>query len=1651
MDCGKRTSKYTDQTPNRQPKLLAKAPRKPAKGPAGQIGGDEDLGDDGESQVYPSLSYTWVPEKPLTQTLFEKIREAGPEGISSPRISTLTVGFAYRRFLFPYLHHLSSRQPEHLRHFQLTREMVRKGKTSAYMFKVDRNGGGDEGLAAIQQPPQGTAESQPLEDETTPAAPISRDPFGFPALPESLAEQGEETTLSYVSQIARKTQTQTRQYRRAREIERLRAVPNEDRPATSSGISRADDVQGAPASQPTEQQGRSLRRFEKAVTAQSQQSSRPGVSTTVNLEIELGDPIPDSPAPESSQSAAAAISSPHDIQPYATIQSSYNDIAGNLVVTADKKTVRFDYDVGRKPMIIPVSSIINGPDIRAAPGGIGEAIFLEAKGEGGDASVSPYIFPIQDGGEQRLNAVSLQTCLASVRSLLDGAKAPTGDRLATPSARGRKRKTPSGVNVKVYVCDLCGGSWKNDVGLKYHRTKSKSSCNPDYRLVLEANLPNKRRKTERHAIPTPPATHRSNKAASRPVQGIIDRKTVHSTSNESNRQPIPLDNHPIAPHSDNFKIAIAARQTTARAEENQEHRTGGRDGPTPEVLPTLLELSSRALAEIADSPVRHPGLSSTQATQENTAALKGEHAAQDIQAVPNWNSDGEFRMPVESEISLMGAGTPKSQRIIEIVRYLLRCTAGVFPSGQGLVCAVQGVYAKAFPYEDEPQWRGCVLAVRAMEREKEVSEHTFAFRDGAGTFKDYRLLIRSDLRSSSPIVVAMKKKIHESHPSLYIPPAFAPPQDDLEALEVNEPEPNPVTKKRERKERRQLGDEVEHLEGPIYDALRKAPRGRIAHSPSLSPLRTRKRRATDEWWNLTVAKMAKRGPEDAESDGALDRIIGMAPTAIGAVEDNLGLAPMSPSASQSQALELEDDSTDDTDDDDGVGTEPPSPEVSKSIAQDFQELLAREQNPEYPFVSRIVLEGPRDSQGSWLVPPQRFFVKNREASFTMRGWMPATAAMIRLNLPQSVEDIRELSRTGFARGKWADPHWGVFCTDVEACLAWEISENGSRFLSTMATAAPEYVFFNFYPSPENCQSSMPVDLEWLEDNLFTLDFPPGDYLSGYDAEDEELPQTMASHHKSRKLSDHPRRGGRGGRGGRGRRRGLYPRDARASGRSLRGEPEKLPILAKQRDLTTHPRDPQDTFKHSEVSEKAIDWRAEDTRIAAFVAVRVLVGGVDKKVDWGILMRLFPDVSLSALRRFWPTVAKQRKSYIDKLTYKFQRDFLAAYEKGDLPPLNYDDVLAYDWRRLIAWTVRLVLHDAPDLPATRKSLDKKFLFREDPYPAPDWRDSYFQTNRSAWNRFQDSCSQAASVPLKQAFRTKDDAAMARSWIRALSCTAVEKYSPAIIRQKMLRLGDRTPEELEQLLDGVIKELQRQRVLKRSKASALRSGRPYTASEAYLTNVAKFSQVEKFTQAGESMVQLDACFRSGGTWDIKYMSNDGTIMALLNLQAHGRVKFEAVDVPNVPFGFEPGNYESRKFPKQYQHFPQRAVPTDRYIYSEDVAILESVRMTSPPGESPDGELPIWCDFFGEVDGKRWTRMLGSVLFLIATRGSLVGQYVSEAVKLMLDPFEVDMIVEWATRTGILTEAIPGGGLAVSEWWWLIVARLYEQEDIGPEVCM
>lgn len=411
--------------------------------------------------------------------------------------------------------------------------------------------------------------------------------------------------------------------------------------------------------------------------------------------------------------------------------------------------------------------------------------------------------------------------------------------------------------------------------------------------------------------------------------------------------------------------------------------------------------------------------------------------------------------------------------------------------------------------------------------------------------------------------------------------------------------------------------------------------------------------------------------------------------------------------------------------------------------------------------------------------------------------------------------------------------------------------------------------------------------------------------------------------------------------------------------------------------------------------------------------------------------------------------KDRLSTIVSLTEKFRRAFLKAYEQGEIPPIDFDNVLAYDWKSLIKWTTKLDMAERRTLPSTREALDETVTVSKFKHGNRPWREAFYHPQRSIFNKFQDATSEALAVSVDDTSDSKPsvDMIVAMSWTRSLCVTPVEMYTADAVlhRRSVVFLHREKPEVTELIMRGV-DQLQRQGVISKS-SSKWSNGRRWRFNTRVLDSLEKAAQQEKFTKAVQFKKELDRTFRAGEKKKrVTYITNDGMIMALLNLQASGRVRIETTGQPNVPMGHEPGNYETRKYTKKYMHFRLDIVPTESYLFDdvddapdEDATLADlrtRVKSTPPPTRGPGGAVPVWCDVFGKVNADRWLRYLSAVLITLASRGSMRADELVNTLKPVIMEFEAELIMEWAAGLGLLKAQLDGAAPAVMEWWWIAV---------------
>ncbi|SPN98883.1 uncharacterized protein DNG_01923 [Cephalotrichum gorgonifer] len=1138
-------------------------------------------------------------------------------------------------------------------------------------------------------------------------------------------------------------------------------------------------------------------------------------------------------------------------------------------------------------------------------------------------------------------------------------------------------------------CEKCGGTWKNDIGLKYHLTKSRTTCNPAY--VENPHPRGSRKPRGGRSRQAPRAVYRLGECkvlAQRKWKGDVaigtrqslQRSTLDDASSSSGGDIIQKDTRSL-PDTNGLSLpgtfiggiidtplakartglAISSPQKPKLVDSAKRRPRGGvKSSPlshgTPPRRRKAQDPSTPTSAASEREPTNEPGLGDAYGASElNGGAIDGPSAypSPDGKAYEAPRDDGletpeasgdtatdHWIPPFEPSQALkesVATGEARDMlRVREIAEYLLRSNGGAFPSRVSLWHAAVVVWHRTFPKDPIPTYAISQRVVKELARKKRATENMFAFRNSAGSISDCYLLVTHGMDPNLPQFQELKTLMKSSHPRPYIPPAFThSPTTASSGEDGNAPQWGTGRGKHVMS--------IEVLDAPVYIYQASQERRAVSNVDDVAD--------EDGQLRCQPVSTVPRGPYKPTP--------AFKPTAT---------SRWSPSATEWQA----------------VGTpiggvrflEPNTHLAEDEIAID--PALEAYRFPDDARDAEDVPEEARLENGD--APPSHRqklnvqFMQNAEIKRRGDDW------------PDLEDEFFESGDGSFTVvGSVPDREWG--------------SQHGQQHRTWLSSqAGPKGPVYGPYVPPEH-----------------------GDY---------RVSAPTSPVHT----------------------RGSAPR---GRPRTRRDQALPRPKL-KSRTLTTIGGFEGDRPSGPVVAPVTIgDFTSEEALTVAFVAVRLLLGGSNKAIDWGFIMKLFPDQTLEDLRRFWIKLSKDRVHFLGSFTEKFQNEFLTAYENDELPSLNYDNIPGYDWQQLIEWGIALRRTNFVKLPVRRskganKTTKRDFVLEDHSEQPRHWHERFFHYQASVFTRFELATSEAAAIKISSKKPTQVPPPdpeptlleEAISWVRALCCTPTDRCAPEVVKDKLMTLADDAT-RVNEVLDQAVNSLNNRRIItKRIRA------KPYMLSRPFQTNLAKFGQEKKFRGASEFKAALDETFRRGEAFKMPFLTDDGAHMAVMNLYARGRIEITGTDVPKVPLGFRPGNYESRKMPKTHLLFGLLATPTADYLYDEDIGVLARAAETAPPADAPGRLLPFWLDFFGDANPEMWTKLLGLVCFMLAIRGSMPFHMLSLQTKTYLEDFDLRLLVGWCKDVGLLVEDPRSGGLSVTEWWWLVVGRQREWNSEAEE---
>ncbi|RDW88440.1 hypothetical protein BP6252_00472 [Coleophoma cylindrospora] len=735
--------------------------------------------------------------------------------------------------------------------------------------------------------------------------------------------------------------------------------------------------------------------------------------------------------------------------------------------------------------------------------------------------------------------------------------------------------------------------------------------------------------------------------------------------------------------------------------------------------------------------------------------------------------------------------------------------------------------------------------------------------------------------------------------------------------------------------------------------------------------------------------------------------------------------------------------------------------VSRPGEMVFPESMPPDERYEVRFSEPLVIKG---NQGTWAT----FLAEEEGESFTLQGWWPTTKWFLDDTFTSdfSLEDILHTipDKLGPTES-YPSPEWVHFLYQIESVAEWE--QGAGKYLLCSGTLAPEYRWIaHGMKSLDRPGEAEPNEIQWLDENAYTVETIP--YASLQASEGSPLggePETKERPKKRPRISAPKRPSGRPARID-----GKYDTQKRYKNRTQTALPADLKGLYESIEdaaskfgvqVATTEEGPS-RRQRTNTQEGAMSSEQESRLLVATVVQRTVTGGLDQTIDWVLVGRQFPDFSMNHLKRKWEELSKHQKALVEKVGRGFQEPFLIAYENGDIPPIDYDNLPAYDWKSLTDWTIKnvdfTVEIQTKDLPSSREKLNHKYdMIPENPADK-DWRDAYFHLSTAGYKRLEIMSHHQNTVGLhpQQNVREVDDFAVVKSWARASTFTPDQDWVNGHdkIAERKLRSLDKSfvKEVIEDLISSKV-------IAHKSKQKRPLPGRHFEVGSTFIDSLRKHMKENQFVEAANFKAYLDGQFlnpdgegrRSGVPLD--WMADEGTIMCITNLQAHGRIELRSPNIPTNKWGFTNGGYETRRMDKKNLRFNMSIFPTPTYIFTEQIPEIHSLAHIAPPSQGPSGAIPVWCDIAELLMESLWRRILVAVIGILSLRSGTTLQELKREFAPALEDWDLALLLQWAETVGIVLPcaadtilvgpAVEGlEGWRAGEWWWLLVGAVCRQ---------
>jgi hypothetical protein len=475
-------------------------------------------------------------------------------------------------------------------------------------------------------------------------------------------------------------------------------------------------------------------------------------------------------------------------------------------------------------------------------------------------------------------------------------------------------------------------------------------------------------------------------------------------------------------------------------------------------------------------------------------------------------------------------------------------------------------------------------------------------------------------------------------------------------------------------------------------------------------------------------------------------------------------------------------------------------------------------------------------------------------------------------------------------------------------------------------------------------------------------------------------------------------------------------------------------------------------------------------IAAIALVTVVCGGVNQdRLNWTLIAHALSfRYDGEFLRRRWNWNGRGRRGELEDLRDAIREPFLIAYEKGEIPRVDYQNLDTTDWPALLEWVeyeVMPTIRDRPNVdpkvevqPVSIAPSQAFFEASSGLRGVGSRKNEYFenlvmeQRKLMALHFFNGTL-----LPAEDSMsQDETDHVLLKSWIRAVALTKQWNYNADAASTRLSIFDEAT-------LSQVTQEMIESHILLQDRKGRHLPGRNYQIHQDVLSQFRRWTRHDEhlyLRAVADARTAIDEHFEMNDHLELVATAQDVEYLILINMAAQGLITLkiklpERNDDPAAPhpkltkWSYGGNNYETKNTNINDLKFPLFFEKTANY--TSDHGLQSAPIPTSPtvifPGE-PSIRLPIWIDIHGNRLDDVWDMVVRSTLYILVYRSGFTSAMIEAAHESKLWTWEIDLILTWMEAAGVaehcgaadedeeMLDAVTGawgGGWRATAWWY------------------